>query len=122
MHELIECSTTEEKLLITLIDRIEDLQRNLDSLRREVAGNPLEALTPLTCPSVAREGQNIAGRLHATQACSFSTDPGLFAVSCQIRHQRNVDLLRRNGFEVVQSFGKPLPTDFYTVTWTHSSP
>ena len=113
--EFVTCSKAEERLLLLLIDRMEGLEKSTAALTFEVMGNPLETITPSTCPSVLQEGRNIARSLSITERFALYGDG--FAKTIQIRHQCNIDLLERQGFTVEGCFASPLPTDYYTVSW-----
>ncbi|RYF09752.1 MAG: hypothetical protein EOO40_06355 [Deltaproteobacteria bacterium] len=109
----------EETLLLMVLERLHEVERAVTKLSDDVNGNPLRYLTPSTCPSVEQEGTKISRRLAGVDRYPFSVKPDELAATCQIKHQVNVDLLRRQGFVVEKEFQAPLPTDVYRVTWCH---
>ena len=116
--DFVSCSNALEKLMMMVVDRIERLE-NVVQDKLDTLLNPLETLQPWNCPSVEREGQKIADTMNVRGEWDERFN-GHFNVGCHIKYQRNIDILRRNGFSVTQAFSSPLPVDFYTITWKKS--
>lgn len=105
----VVCASVEEKLLLMVVDRLEQLE----ACMRKKDENPLENIQPTRRPSALDEGRDIAKRLRSTQLSSFPDFATGSAVSCQIKHSSNIDLLRRQGF-MVSTAGL---TNHYIISW-----
>lgn len=118
LPEFVTCATAEEKLLMVIIERLEALEGLVQELHGRV--NPLTMLTPASTPSPLAEAQRLARDIESTVPCPFTERLQSYALTSTIVHPSNVDLLRRQGFKVTQTFNTAgLPKSIHTVAWQH---
>lgn len=105
--QFVNAKTTEEHLLLVLIDRIDKMETKL--LRPY---NMLDDLTPPFCRPLTEQDDacNVASIIrYVCPPCGNKS----FQTSCIVHHVANVERLRANGFQVQQA-GLP---QMYTITW-----
>lgn len=119
--DFVKCNSTQEELLLILLQRIERLETLLEKTiwKMEKDLHPLEWLEPEQCPSKLEEAREIARRLSKSEFYSFNGQKeGYNCQPCFIRFPENVDKLRQKGFTVDRVFNDVLlPRDYFNVRW-----
>ena len=116
--DFVKCANTQEKLLLLLIERMEAVEEHVQQFNHIFLENPLSSLTPASSPSAVAEGRKLAKLVGETVPCPFTEPVESYAVTTNITHEVNVDLLRRQGFKVTRTFHSTgLPKSIFTVSW-----